>query len=278
MAIVRPCPNVLDCPPDEPLDNFSSEADDTLDYISTKYFYHNPDNGQLWNKTSCGDTFVSDISQADADQQALANAINCLTCEGSDCVPNTKQTFCNSPQSACSNCPGGTRSCFDVPGGVFCGFGSQAEADTVASNFAYLQSIRGAVCLGPIPQCTCVGSDYSAQITATQAVFWIFNGGSLPPGLTFIDGLIQGVPTSNGQYTFQIKAQTTFGTYTVRNYTITVLEITTTQLAAFSIGTPYSFQLQVAGGSGNYLWKIKSGTLPPGLTMDNNGLISGTPT
>lgn len=38
------------------------------------------------------------------------------------------------------------------------------------------------------------------------------------------------------------------------------------------------FQLQVNGGSGNYTWSITSGTLPTGLTLSSNGLVSGTPT
>lgn len=282
MAIVRPCPNVLDCPADEPLDNFSSEADDTLDYISTRYDNHIPGIGQLWNATSCGDTFVSQISQSDADMQALANAVSCQVCEGALCVPNQRPTFCNGPVSACSNCPGGTKSCFDVRGGVFCGFGTQAEADSFAFNFAYLQSIAGQVCLSAIPKCTCVGNDYNVSITATQPVTWTFDGGSLPDGLTFFGGIgtvstIQGTPTTPGTFTFRIKGVTSLGTYTTRTYSIVVLGIVTTSIPPYTVGIPYSFQLQASGGSGSYFWKIVSGTLPNGLTMSPTGLISGTP-
>ena len=68
------------------------------------------------------------------------------------------------------------------------------------------------------------------------------------------------------------------GNYAVRTFTIVVLEITTVSLANFSIGVAYSQQLQAAGGSGNYSWRVATGTLPAGLTLSLTGLISGTPT
>lgn len=41
---------------------------------------------------------------------------------------------------------------------------------------------------------------------------------------------------------------------------------------------PYSYQLEASGGTVLPLnWTILSGTLPAGLSMDANGLISGTP-
>ena len=63
-----------------------------------------------------------------------------------------------------------------------------------------------------------------------------------------------------------------------RRCTISVLEITTASLPNFTIGVAYSKQMQAAGGSGNYIWSIATGTLPAGLTMNALGLISGTPT
>ena len=55
------------------------------------------------------------------------------------------------------------------------------------------------------------------------------------------------------------------------------LHITTTSLPSATIGTPYSTQLQAAGGTQPYKWKLKSGSLPAGLTLANTGVISGTP-
>ncbi len=273
---VRPCPDALDCPSDQPLDNFSSEADDGLDYISTVYKYIDI-TGKTWNRTECGVTVVSTVSQVDADQRAAA--ATCPPCEGAGCGNDVVgTTFCNAPQTACVLCAdGSSSSCYTVPGGLFCGFLNQESADSAAANFAHLIAVDEAVCLSPLAGCTCVGSNYSRSITANRSVLWEFFGGSLPPGISFFNGVLSGIPTANGQYTFAIKAISAAGTFTVKHYTITVLEITTTVLPAFTIGVPYSFQLQAAGGSGNYLWKIAAGTLPPGLVMNNSGLISGTP-
>jgi hypothetical protein len=56
--------------------------------------------------------------------------------------------------------------------------------------------------------------------------------------------------------------------------------ITTTELPAGVIGTPYEVTLEAAGGSGEYTggWRLTAGTLPAGLTFDETtGTISGTP-
>jgi hypothetical protein len=44
------------------------------------------------------------------------------------------------------------------------------------------------------------------------------------------------------------------------------------------VGTPYSVQLAKTGGMQPFAWSISSGSLPKGLTLNNQGVISGTPT
>ena len=54
------------------------------------------------------------------------------------------------------------------------------------------------------------------------------------------------------------------------------VSITTTSVPNGVVGQPYSVQLQgknVGGG-----WFLVDGDFPPGLTLNTNGLISGTPT
>jgi PKD repeat protein len=56
------------------------------------------------------------------------------------------------------------------------------------------------------------------------------------------------------------------------------LSVTTTSLAAGTVGTAYSKTLAATGGTTPYTWSIKAGTLPAGLTLSSAGVISGTPT
>jgi hypothetical protein len=46
-----------------------------------------------------------------------------------------------------------------------------------------------------------------------------------------------------------------------------------------TVGTPYSSQVPVSGGTPPYTFSVSAGNLPPGLTLDaNTGAITGTPT
>ena len=54
------------------------------------------------------------------------------------------------------------------------------------------------------------------------------------------------------------------------------LQITTASLANGTAGTPYSATLSAAGG-GTLSWSVSAGSLPAGLTLGSNGVVSGTP-
>jgi subtilisin len=57
------------------------------------------------------------------------------------------------------------------------------------------------------------------------------------------------------------------------------LAITATSLPAGTVNKPYSATVEWTGGTSPYTWKIASGALPPGLTLDaSTGTISGLPT
>jgi Putative Ig domain len=55
------------------------------------------------------------------------------------------------------------------------------------------------------------------------------------------------------------------------------LQITTGSLGKATVGTPYTATLAAAGAS-NLSWTIGSGTLPAGMALGPNGVLSGTPT
>jgi len=70
------------------------------------------------------------------------------------------------------------------------------------------------------------------------------------------------------------------GKTTTRQYTLPVVQpvlITTTSLPDAVANRPYSVQLQSSGGSGQVLWSIPAGTLPPGISLNSStGVFSGT--
>ena len=60
--------------------------------------------------------------------------------------------------------------------------------------------------------------------------------------------------------------------------TSTSVSVATLTLADAPTDLPYSQSLSATGGTGTYAWAVTNGTLPAGLSLNNGGTISGTPT
>ena len=58
----------------------------------------------------------------------------------------------------------------------------------------------------------------------------------------------------------------------------TGLHITTMTLTPGEKGVAYKVKLAATGGTAPYTWSLKTGPLPPGLTLSTNGKLAGTPT
>src|SRR5437762_4289282 len=153
---IRPCPDVSDCPPDQ-FGNLSAEAPDFEDFVARVFNPTNPPLLRDWTGIACNVTYVSHISQLDADLHAAAMATGC-----------EDNPICNTPQGCCVPCPDGTETCFTVPGGLFCAI-TQEQADAEAHQFACAAAIGNKVCLSNIPRCTCVGKAYTATIKIGRA-------------------------------------------------------------------------------------------------------------
>ena len=110
---------------------------------------------------------------------------------------------------------------------------------------------------------------------------WSVSGGTLPPGLTLDPdtGFLSGTPTISGGYTFTVQASDGIQPVT-QSVSMTVysrLGITSLSFPDGTSGSPYGpAGLGFAGGGGNNLWSASG--LPPGLSMDASGSVSGTPT
>jgi hypothetical protein len=128
---------------------------------------------------------------------------------------------------------------------------------------------------------------YFQQITAsggTEPYTFSKLTGNLPSGITISSsGVISGTTTSApGDYSFTVQALDTNGAPGTQPYTITIrcpdFVISPSTLSNGTVGTAYSAPLNATGGSAPYVWSVVSGSLPPGLSLSSNGIISGTPT
>jgi hypothetical protein len=133
-----------------------------------------------------------------------------------------------------------------------------------------------------------LGQTYGLNLEATGGTWpyaWSLASGSgpLPPGLSLEKtGLIAGVPVSNGTYSFNVAVRDAGGATSTRVLTMTVRE-PLVMLAAQAPGgvkdRPYSFKFEATGGLQPYVWTAyPDGALPPGLSLDRDGLLSGMPT
>lgn len=131
-----------------------------------------------------------------------------------------------------------------------------------------------------------LGQPYTQTFSAVGGAppyVWTLAGGAVPPGLNLVtNGVLSGTPTSQGTYFFTVRVTDNAGANVTQNYSLTVatgLAITTTSpLPNGQVGVVYLQTLAVAGGVAPYTWSLASGTLAPGLTITNNGGITGTPT
>jgi len=138
----------------------------------------------------------------------------------------------------------------------------------------------------PLPDAN-VGSAYSVTFAATggEAPYtWSFVGGTLPPGLTVsTTGVLSGVPTTAGTYTFSIRTVDALGRPDTKGFLLTVrppaITITTASpLPGGFVGQAYSVTFEASGGASPYSWALAEGSLPPGLLLSTSGALTGTPT
>jgi hypothetical protein len=124
------------------------------------------------------------------------------------------------------------------------------------------------------------GIRYQVSVTAINGTgdYAYSITGTLPPGITFTGGAIQGTPTTAGVYTFTINAAGAGAAPGSRTYTLRIaLAWPSTQFAAGTTGIAYQQPLSVIGANGLVTWTVDAGTLPPGVTIVN-GALAGTPT
>lgn len=127
---------------------------------------------------------------------------------------------------------------------------------------------------------------YSQTISATGGTppytFDVISG-VLPPGLTLAsNGVLSGTPTTSGTYNFFIRLTDGAGMTAQASYSVVVSgsgpRLIVSSLPTGIVNTTYSGALLAQGGTAPYTFSLLSGTLPAGLTLNQSGAITGTPT
>lgn len=276
------CRRVICCGLDDPIANYTSAREEGDVYIGQEFEEIIPELGDTWEARDCMRVYYSDISQADADLQAMVAAEDCAndTFNGDD-----EGFFWNEGQICQTLCNSGNHFNVVVPARLFRAK-TQAEANALAQAYCQQEARKLVLCIaGDLPG-ACVDEYYdeSLQIESTGVpISASLVDGELPPGLTLtLSGdeiLIQGTPTTCGNYVFTVNCIDDNGNVATRTTSIGVLEITTTSpLTGAILNQPFEVQYEACGGSGQYKWELVSGTLPTGLTLEETGRLHGTPT
>ena len=138
-----------------------------------------------------------------------------------------------------------------------------------------------------------VGSQGAAYVDGlvatggTAPYTWSVTTGSLPTGLSLVpgSGVISGTPTAQGTFTFTVSVRDSCPTPQTQTRSLSIaigaagpLTITTTALTNATPNATYSSTLAASGGVSPLTWSMAAGSLPPGLSLSNSGVISGDPT
>lgn len=97
-------------------------------------------------------------------------------------------------------------------------------------------------------------------------------GGDSPPvELRFVDLLLIVVAT----VMFMAVLLTVVSAFTSGGRPDIAPRVTTTSAPSALVGQPYDLTLAAVGGDGTFAWRLAAGTLPDGLTLGGNGMVSG---
>lgn len=140
----------------------------------------------------------------------------------------------------------------------------------------------------------CEGEPYEQALVVTGGALplrWTLVG-DLPPGLELVaDGgsaaRIAGRPESRatGLWRLRVRVEDAGRATATAGWMLEVVHcdfigpsIVTGSIPDLPLGQPAAFQLEAEGGQPPYSWAVTVGDLPPGITLSEGGLLSGTPT
>jgi hypothetical protein len=130
-----------------------------------------------------------------------------------------------------------------------------------------------------------VGESYSATFTSNGGhapIDWTKNSVALPAGLSFSNGSISGTPTAAGTASGIVISVTDRATNRADSspFSIAVsqpLSLSGNPALFATVGQAYSAPFTASGGNGSNTWSVRSGPVPDGIALGNNGSLAGTP-
>ena len=148
--------------------------------------------------------------------------------------------------------------------------------------------------LGTIPENVFYEKGVEAVDSGGATVLYRHLSGTLPPGLQILStGTIQGIPQATATnakddsytYTFAIRASNADGDVSDRSFSVTisglvapVLVNTPGKINTIFDGTYYQYTFTATDTESSVLtYSVANGVIPPGLTLNPNGTLSGFP-
>lgn len=191
----------------------------------------------------------------------------------------------NTPPGMSSNSSGllsGTPS----QGGTFTFNVEATDALQGKASRAYTLNVTGDLTITtqpPLAEGT-VGTAYSVTfgVAGGRAPFTWSITGQTPGGLTFANGTLAGTPTAAGTFPFTVEVRDSQRLTATASFSITIferLEITNGPADTPLLpGQAFNFAFATRGGKAPVVFAVSGGALPPGLSLNAGGTITGTPT
>lgn len=128
-----------------------------------------------------------------------------------------------------------------------------------------------------------VGAPFSRSLASSQGTAPLsYAAQGLPPGISLDSqtGALSGSATAAGSFTLDASVTDATGRSDQRSYPLTVLEaprFLTASLPPATVAATYVARVEASGGKAPLVHALRSGSFPPGLSIDASGTLSGTP-
>jgi len=122
------------------------------------------------------------------------------------------------------------------------------------------------------------GLSWSPGLLVTSGLFDYTSAEGEPPAATAV---VTCRPTTVGDATLDLYVEDATGTRvkkSVRLHVLPAVQLPTPTLTTVVAGTGTQLTLGASGGAGVYTWSVASGSLPAGMHLSADGVLSGTPT